>query len=40
MIIIVNYTNLDDNNIWNFLSDKEIRRKYMIENTCSKQIIN
>ena len=35
---IVNYANLDDNNIWNFLSDKEIRRKYRIENAGSKLI--
>lgn len=35
---IVNYATLDDNNIWVFLSDYEINRKYMIENAGSKLI--
>ena len=35
---IVNYNNLDDNNIWVFFSDYEINRKYMIENAGSKLI--
>lgn len=35
---IINYNNLDDEKIWNFLSDKEISRKYMIENAGSKLI--
>ena len=35
---IVNYNNLDDDNIWNFLTDYEIKRKYMIENAGSRLI--
>ena len=35
---IVNYNNLDDNAIWNFLTDFEIDRKYLIENAGSKLI--
>lgn len=35
---IVNYNNLDDDAIWNFLTDYEISRKYMIENVGSRLI--
>ena len=33
---LVNYNNLEDNRIWNFLTDYEISRKYMIENAGSR----
>ncbi len=35
---IVNYKNLDDDRIWNFLNDYEIKRKYMIENAGTRLI--